>query len=301
MALATNPVDINRSTQGLTLPTDLSNEIFAAAVEESAIMRLARNIEIPGRGLSIPVVTGDPVADFVTETAEKPVSNSTFSTKVMTPYKVAVIETFSNQFRRDYARLYDELLRRLPYALGRKIDQTAFHGAAPGTGFDTLASATTVSIGSDQFTQLVGAMETIGAAGGDMDGIALSAQGMALVMGAVDGSQRPIFTSAIDGGLPRVLGAQVVRAQQTYKAGTPNIVGYAGDWSKAVFGRVTDIDIAFSDQATLNDGTQTINLWQRNMFAVRAEFEIGFVVANAGAFVALTDASASADPDGPSA
>ena len=130
MALATNPVDINRSTQGLTLPTDLSEEIFAAAVEESAIMRLARNIEIPGSGLSIPVVTGDPVADFVTETAEKPVSNSTFSTKVMTPYKVAVIETFSNQFRRDLPSLYDELVRRLPYALGKKIDATVLGGTA---------------------------------------------------------------------------------------------------------------------------------------------------------------------------
>ena len=104
MPLSTNPVDISRATEGLTLPADISDEVFANAVHESAVMQLARNIEIPGRGLSIPVVTGDPVADFVVETGEKPVSNSTFGSKVMTPYKVAVIETFSNEFRRDYAR-----------------------------------------------------------------------------------------------------------------------------------------------------------------------------------------------------
>lgn len=289
MALATNPVDINRSTQGLTLPTDLSDEIFAAAVEESAIMRLARNIEIPGRGLSIPVVTGDPVADFVAETAEKPVSNSTFSTKVMTPYKVAVIETFSNQFRRDYARLYDELLRRLPYALGKKIDATVLGGTAPGTGFDTLTGSTAIALGStDVYGQLVAVMAAVTANGGDLNGWAMSPQGIAALMGTEDAQKRPLFLNATEGGIPQILGAPIVKAPAAFKAGTPNVLGYAGDWSKAAFGHVGTIDIAFSDQATLNDGTNTINLWQRNMFAVRAEFEVGFVVADASAFAKIT-------------
>lgn len=288
MALATNPVDINRSTQGLTLPTDLSDEIFAAAVEESAIMRLARNIEIPGRGLSIPVVTGDPVADFVAETAEKPVSNSTFSTKVMTPYKVAVIETFSNQFRRDYARLYDELLRRLPYALGKKIDATVLGGTAPGTGFDVLTSSTAVALGTDAYAGLIAAMQAVTASGGDLTGWALSPQGIAALMSATGTDKHPLFVNPIEGGIPQILGAPIVKAPAAFKTGTPNVLGYAGDWSKAAFGHVGTIDIAFSDQATLNDGTNTINLWQRNMFAVRAEFEVGFVVADASAFAKIT-------------
>ena len=50
----------------------------------------------------------------------------------------------------------------------------------------------------------------------------------------------------------------------------------AGDWTQAVWGTVEGIDISFSDQATLQNGTVTINLWQQNMFAVRAEIEVGF-------------------------
>ena len=50
----------------------------------------------------------------------------------------------------------------------------------------------------------------------------------------------------------------------------------AGDWTQAVWGTVEDMEISFSDQATLVDGTTTINLWQQNMFAVRAEIEVGF-------------------------
>lgn len=288
MPLSTNPVDINRATEGLTLPADISNEVFANAVHESAVMQLARNIEIPGRGVAIPVVTGDPAADFVTETAEKPVSNSTFATKVMTPYKVAVIETFSNEFRRDFARLYDELVRRLPYALGKKIDATVLGGTAPGTGFDTLTDATAVALGSDAYKGLVAALQAVTANGGDLTGWALSPQGIAALMNAVDQTKRPLFINPIEGGITQILGAPIVKAPAAFKAGTPNVLGYAGDWSKAAFGRVTDIDIAFSDQATLNDGTNTINLWQRNMFAVRAEFEVGFVVADASAFAKIT-------------
>ena len=142
MALKTNKIDINRTTNGLVLNPEQSDEIIAKAVEQSAIMQLAERVTLPGRGLSIPVITGDPTADFVTESAEKPVSNSTFGTKTMTPYKIAVIELFSNEFRRDFARLYDELVRRLPNAISTKFDNTVFAGTAPGTGFDVLTSAT---------------------------------------------------------------------------------------------------------------------------------------------------------------
>lgn len=288
MALSTTPVDINRGTTGLTLPADLSDEVFANAVQESAVMQLARNVEIPGRGVAIPVVTGDPVADFVAETAEKPVSNATFATKIMTPYKVAVIETFSNQFRRDFARLYDELVRRLPYALGKKIDATVLGGTAPGTGFDVLTGSTAVALGTDAYAGLIAAMQAVTASGGDLTGWALSPQGIAALMAATGSDKHPLFVNPIEGGISQILGAPIVKAPAAFKAGTPNVLGYAGDWSKAAFGHVGEIEIAFSDQATLNDGTNTINLWQRNMFAVRAEFEVGFVVADASAFAKIT-------------
>ncbi|MBQ9620414.1 MAG: phage major capsid protein, partial [Atopobiaceae bacterium] len=155
MAYPTDHIDINRGTTGLTLTPEQSNEILAKAVEQSAVMRLAERVSLPGAGLSIPVITGEPVADFVAETAEKPVSNATFSTKTMTPYKIAVIEMFSMEFRRDFRRLYDELVRRLPAALSTKFDATVFHGSTPGTGFDVLTNATAVDIATDPYAGLV--------------------------------------------------------------------------------------------------------------------------------------------------
>jgi len=59
-------------------------------------------------------------------------------------------------------------------------------------------------------------------------------------------------------------------------AGDAAVVGFAGDWSQAVYGTVEGVQIAISDQATLTDGSTTINLFEQNMFAVRAEIEVGF-------------------------
>ena len=296
MALATNPIDTNRGTTSLALPAELSQEIWAGAVEESAVMQLAQRITLPGRGLSIPVVTGDAVADFVAESTEKAVSKPTLESKVMTPYKIAVIELFSDEFRRDIPALYDELVRRAPAAIGKKFDATVFGGTAPGTGFDTLTSAAAVALGTDAYAGMVGALSAIAVSGGRMNGIALSAQGEALLLVAVDSAKRPIFIDSAndDSAIGRVLGSRVVAAQQAYKAGgtgQPNVVGYAGDWNAARYGIVDGINIAFSNEATINDGTNLINLWQRNMFAVRIEAEVGFVTRDIAAFAKLTDAT----------
>ena len=189
MAYPTDHIDINRGTTGLTLTPEQSNEIIAKAVEQSAVMQLAERVSLPGSGLSIPVITGEPVADFVAETAEKPVSNATFSTKTMTPYKIAVIEMFSMEFRRDFRRLYDELIRRLPAALATKFDATVFFGTAPGTGFDVLTSAADEDIETDSYAGLVAAYGDIATNNYRPTGFALSP---AAAAGGVEG-----FTPAL--------------------------------------------------------------------------------------------------------
>lgn len=54
-----------------------------------------------------------------------------------------------------------------------------------------------------------------------------------------------------------------------------------------MYGVVEGVKIDYSADATLISGSDTINLFQQNMFAVRAEIEIGFV-AETDYFAALT-------------
>ena len=294
MAYSTTQIDENRGSNSITLPAELSQEVWAKAVDESAVMQLAERVSLPGRGISVPVVTGDVSADWITESTEKHIGKASYSLKTITPYKLAVIECFSDEFRRDLPALYAELVRRLPSAIARKFDYTVFNGSTPGTGFDVLASSTAINIDGDAqgnvYQKMVGIVETLGADGFDLTGIAASAQLQAALLAAVDGQGRPLFLTDITAGngVGRVLGADVVKAKQAYAAGSPAQIGCAGDWSQARYGIVDGINIAISDQATVNDGTNQINLWQRNMFAVRVEAEVGFVVANSDAFVKIT-------------
>lgn len=264
--------DINRSN--ITLPADVSAEIIQKTQDASAVMSFARRVTLPGRGVAIPVITGDPDAEWVAETGKKPVSNSTLSTKILQPYKLAVIETFSMEFVRDAKALYDALVARLPLALAQKFDATVFGNVtAPGSNFDTLGAVTAQSLGSDAYAALVAADTDIASNGGIANGWVIAPQGKGKLLGTVDTTGRPLFINNVaDGGIPQILGASTKVAKAAYKDDTVDTLGFVGDWTQAIYGTVEGVQISISDQATVGE----INLWEQNMVAVRAEIEIGF-------------------------
>ena len=271
-------VGIPTNRTSIDLPVELSQEILQKTQNSSAVMSLARQIALPGRGAAINVITGDPVAAWVGETSAKPVSNPTLETKIMRAYKLAVIVPFSNEFRRDAATLYDEIVRRIPGALGYQFDRTVFGAVqAPGSDFDTFASITAQSLGNDPYAALVAADTDVATHGGILNGFVLSPQGKGALLSAVDGDRRPLFINNVaEGAIPMILGARTAVSKGAYVAGTPNVLGAAGDWTQAMYGTVEGVKIDYSADATLVDGNNTINLFQDNMFAVRAEIEIGF-------------------------
>lgn len=281
---------INTNRTNITLPAEISAEIITKVQEESAIMRLAKPINLPGRGLTIPVIAGDPEANWVDETNAKPVSNPTLSQKNMKGYTLAVIVPFSNQFKRDAQALYAEIVSRLPKVLGNKFDATIFHGTAPGTGFDVLTGSTAETIsgtGKSFYKALVNSDVAIAAAGYAVNGYAMSPQARGEMLLAEDNNKRPLFVNNVaEGGIPRLLGQPVYYTRGVYGAGDtndPDVLGVAGDWTQARYGIVQGVDVSISDQATLTISNSQVNLWERNMFAIRAEIEVGFI-ATADAF-----------------
>lgn len=261
------------------LPVQLSNQIIQKAKEQSAIMTLAKEIALPGSGVAINVITSDPEASWVGETEAKPVANPGLATKIMRAYKLAVIVPFSNEFKRDLASLYNALVERLPGALAKKFDATVFgNSAKPGDDFDNFASITAQSLASDVYQGLVAADTDVALHGGIINGYAISPQMRGILLGATDDNKRPLFNnSTADGAVPYILGAPTKVAKGAFKSGNPSVVGVAGDWTQAMFGTVEGVKVDFSTEATLDlGGGQTINLFQQNMFAVRAEIEVGF-------------------------
>jgi HK97 family phage major capsid protein len=170
---------------------------------------------------------------------------------------------------------------------------------APGSNFDTLGGATQVGIAGDTYAGLVAADQAVATGGGILSGWALSPQARGLLLGATDTTNRPLFTGGVaDGNVPTLLGAPTAITKGVYSAdidgagaGTAARLGFAGDWSSAHYGIVENIELSISSEATINDGGTQLNLWQRNMFAVRVEFEVGFRVRDIAHFAQLTNAT----------
>lgn len=279
-------IDVSRQIENLILPPEVSADIWQETQQASAVMAVARRIELPGRGLNFQTITGDVEAEWVMETDEKPIDRPSLGTKAMTPYTIAVIVPFSNQFRRDAARLYSELVARIPASLAKKFDETVFAAAnPPGEAFDQLGTATALEV-SDPATYEEAADLVADLAKVDVDPthILSTANLHARFLTSTNVLGNPYFIAnpATGRNVGSVFGVPVYKTRGVLPNGT---IGMIGDFSKAMYGVVEGVSIDITDKATLTetvdlgDGPETrvLNLWQRNMFAVRAEIELGFI------------------------
>ena len=285
-------VDVNRSTSGVALPAAVSSEIWSKIQDASVVMGLARRVELPGTGVTVQEILTDPQPAFVAETGRKPVSNPTFAKKLLKAHKIAVVSTYSDEFRRDLPGLFNALIGRLPGALAKTFDNAALHGInAPVSDFDDLSGATAVAIDNttpgsvDAYAGFLSALGTVP----NLDAWALSPQGEVVALGNRDTAGHPILVpSAADSrGIGRILGRDVFRSGNAYDA-TDGTVGIGGDWSKAVWGQVEGVSIDISDNPVYAANGDLITAgWQDNMISVRAEIHVGFI-ADDTQFVRLT-------------
>ena len=117
-------------------------------------------------------------------------------------------------------------------------------------------------------------------------------EGLLLSQVATDG--RPLFIpdATTSGRVGSIFGRPVYSTNAALVKSTTvgDDTAVAGDFANsAIYGTVEGVQIDVSDQATVNDGGTQVNLWQRNMFAVRAEIEVGFITRNVNHFVRITD------------
>lgn len=292
-------VDVNRGTTGVYLPSQVASEIWADAQDQSFVMQRAPRTVLPGAGKTIQTITGDGVASFVGETGRKPNVSPTFGTKTMRAHKIALTESFSDEFRRDKAALFNVLRPRMAGSIARAFDRAVLHGIDAPTGdFDTLDAAPEVSVASDVYQGLLGALSSVSTAGGDVDAWGLAPQGEILVLGEVDGNGRPLFigNAQTDGSIGSLLGRPAYKSKSIYTAaatGEAEVVGIGGDWASTMWGQVEAIKYEeYSGPIYTGDGTLVHAGRQDNMFSIICEIEVGFVVRDVDRFARLTGAAA---------
>lgn len=288
------------------LPRDVSDMIFEEATRSSAIMRIAPEEPLTDSGNAIPVMTGTPVAAWVSEGGRKPVSDANLGVKLMDPEKISVIVPFSDEFlRTDRTNLPDRLRDKIAEAFGKAFDQAAIVAAAgpftTGLGATTndveIGTATTADGGLD--ADVVQGMRLVSQDGYRVRGFAADDTFEVELLDARDTSGRPIYdpnagVGAIGTlkGRPIAYGEGVATAPSATPTATDGIVAIGGDYRQSAWGAVGNIEYDVSEDASLDvDGTlaNMLHLWQDNLVAIRAEARYGWVVNDLDAFVKYRD------------
>ena len=269
---------------------DQSGPLFSRAAEQSLAMRVGRQVPIGDSGEDIPITVGVPAADWVNEGELKPIVNQQSTVVTVTPKKIAVITTMSDELLKQdrLGIMLDEFYNRVGTAIARKIDAAAFYGK--GSPFATFVDqsaqpavvvpATDADPG-DTYHAYLDALSELADDDVDPDYWALSPKGRIMIQRAVDSTGRPLF----DGSTASLLGipVEIGKGAQGTALPTPDrsaAVGFVGDFSNLVWGVSQGLSFDISKEATLPIGPSgaMVSLWQSNLVAIRAELYMALYV-----------------------
>ena len=91
----------------------------------------------------------------------------------------------------------------------------------------------------------------------------------------------------------RLLGRRSFIGEGVATANNTSVVGYGGDFSQAAWGAIGGISYRVSTEATVTINGSLQSLFERNLVAILAEAEYGFLLNDPDAFVKLTNNSGS--------
>ena len=274
-----------------------AEDYFKEAARSSVVQSLTRRIPLGINGQELPYVTSKPTASWVSEAGQKPTTSGGLALKTIKPHKIAAITVVSAEVVRANPGNYVSLFReQIAEAFAIAFDAAALHGTnspfGVGQNIDATTKAVTLGTTTDAKGGIYGdvnaALSLLVNDKKKLTGFAFDTTAEPIFNASVDLQGRPLFVDAVYENTA-LAGGRLLGRQALYGDGIAEgeIVGYAGDWSKAVWGAVGGITYDVSTQATVTlDGTLT-SLWEHNLVAIRAEAEYGFHVDDPESFVKL--------------
>ena len=195
------------------LPPEITGPIFTKAVEQSAVMRLARRVPLSVTAqTAIPIPLDVPVADWVVEGGKKPVSSSGVNVKTMAGKKVAVLIPVSEEVANNNpAALWTQLQSDLPTSIARAFDHAAIHGTTvsgeTGPFADFLASTskevklgTAAAAAGGMYTDIVNGEKLVEDDNWDFSGFVADPRIRTALKLSTDAYGRPLFTPDVISG-----------------------------------------------------------------------------------------------------
>lgn len=281
-----------------TIPTEQAELVLKEFAENSVVTQLAKPEIMTKPVKKFSYLTQGPGAYWVSETQRITASKATWLQAELVAKKLAVIIPTSREFL-DYtvADFFSEIRGAIAEAFYNKFDSAVLFGTETPyeksiwDKIDSEGNKVVIGTGSNLYFDLNDALALVENGDNDPNGFVTTRQFKKDLRGTADENNNPIFNDARGGATAEALGLPIAFANgQAWDKDKALII--AGDWDYARYGILKDITYTISEEATLttivDEEEQPINLFERDMFALRAVMEIGFLLLKDDAFSAIT-------------
>jgi len=280
---------------------EYSNEIYQAAIAQSAVMSMAQRAPNMGTGVrKISVMDTLPLAYFVGSTQgvpnKKQTTEMSWKGKDLTAEEIAVIVPIPEATLADSSvDLAAQILPRIGEAMGRTLDAAVLVGTNLPATWMTDTSGTSRSVAAaclaagnyvvdtgDVYADVLGAdgvFSLVEQDGYMVNGSLMSPSFMGRIRGTVGVDGHPIFVRALDGSYALAGERVMIQRNGAANASVPLI---CGDWSQIIWAVRQDVTVKLLTEGVIQDseGAIVYNLAQQDMVALRVVFRVAVQIAN---------------------
>ncbi|TAH79750.1 phage major capsid protein [Bacillus subtilis] len=285
------------------VPTEQGTLVLKEFMTQSAVTKLAKYEEMTKPEKEFTYLASGPGAYWVGEGERIKTSKAQWLTAKMISKKLGVIIPVSKEFLRyTIADFFTQMRPAIAEAFAIKFDQAALFGVDSPFGqgvsvFEKIKeSGNTVALNSlgNLYDELNGVMALVEDADKDVNGFTTTRRFRQKLRGTKDGNGLPIFNDATGGVTQQALGLPIGYADSK-SWDYEKAALLAADWNYTRYGIPQGMEYKISEDATLTtivdaDGNP-INLYERDMVALRVTQQVGFMTLTDDAFAAITPAT----------
>lgn len=298
---------IDRTNAAGLIPVEYSREIIQELPQESAFLRLARQLPNMSRKEDKrPVLNSLPMAYFVNQSSGttgdddigvKQTTQMEWGSLTLTAEEIAcIIPVPENVLADADYDLWAEIVPQVRAAFGVVIDQAAFFGVNKPASWPTAIAPAAVAkgnyrqVGSIQGKDLAsdiigvgGLMNKVEEDGFNVNGFYAANTMKAQFRDLRDEVGQFLFMRSLTETEPDRLAGERIYFDRNGNFDTSDYLAIAGDWSKAVYAIREDIEYRLLTEATIIDpSTKEVvyALAQQDMAAMRFKMRLGVQVAN---------------------
>lgn len=293
------------------IPTEHSEIVMKEFMQTSAISQLAKYEPMTKPEKTFTYLAEGPGAYWVGEGERIETSTAKWLTAKMTTKKLGVIIPVSKEFLRyTVSDFFTQMQSAIREAFAIKFDQAALFGTnSPfekgvsvmeriNTSGQKVELGTGAGSNSTIYDDLAAVMALVEDADKDPDAFTTIRKFRQKLRASKDNNGLPLFNQVTADATPQALGLPIgfVDSKSWDKTKAELITGA---WDYARYGILQDIEYAISTDATLttvvDENNVPINLFEREMFALRATMQVGFTTLADDAFAAITPKGAAGE------